>query len=87
MVRGLILGGIAFAAVFFGERQFETVRKDMARYDEMSEMSGQPPLWRKAASMLMGFVSEFGASREGQAMDFLQSIQSDLLRYARIRSM
>lgn len=87
MVRGLILGGIAFGLVFFGERQFETIRKDMARYDMMSEMSGDKPLWRKGLSMLMGFVSEFGASREGAAMDFFQSIQADAMRYARIRSM
>jgi hypothetical protein len=87
MVRDLVLGGVAFAVVFFGARQFDSMKKDIARYDAMSEMSGGKPLFRKLLSTAFDTLSDFGSQREGQAKDFIDSLQGDLLRYATLRSM
>lgn len=87
MFRDLALGGVAFAVVFFAARQFESMQRDIARYDAMSEMSGGKPLFRKLLAMGMQTLSDFGSSRESEAKDFVDSLQSDLLRYASLRSM
>lgn len=87
MVRDLLLGGIAFAVVYFGARQFDSMKNDIARYDALSEMSGGKPLFRKLAGAAIDALSDFGSQREGQAKDFIDSLQSDLLRYAALRAM
>jgi hypothetical protein len=87
MIRGLVLGGVAFAVAFALERQFETIRKDLARYDRLNEMSGEPPFLRKIAQSALSAISEYGASQQGKAENFLQTVQSDALRYARLRGM
>ena len=43
MDRGLIVGAIAFAAAFGLERLYASMGPDIARYEKMRAMSGQPP--------------------------------------------
>ena len=87
MVRGIILGGLAFLAVFAAEHQFGSMTKDIDRYNKMREMSGDPSLFKQAINAGLDLVSSFSSSRRGEALDFLQSMQSDVMRYARISSM
>jgi hypothetical protein len=87
MVRGIILGGLAFVAVFAAERQFEHLNKDIERYNKMREMSGDVSLQKQALNAGIDLLSSFGSSRRGEAMNFLSSIQNDIMRYARIASM
>ena len=87
MVRGLILGGIAFAAAFAAERQFEALRKDITRYDDLRSMSGEGPLFKQLLTQGVQAISEFGAARQSEAKDLLTSLTGDLVRYAQLRSM
>ena len=87
MNRGLIWGGVAFAAAYFAEQQFEHMRKDLARYDKLRAMSDKPPFLRELAGMVTGFVGAFGSQAGDAAGGFMQGIIGDLVRYARIRGM
>jgi hypothetical protein len=87
MVRGLILGGIAFAAAFAAERQFEAFRKDIQRYDGLRSMSGEGPLFKQLIAQGMQSLSEFGAARQSDAKDLLTSLTGDIVRYAQLRGM
>jgi len=87
MNRGLIWGGVAFAAAYLAEQQFEHLRKDLARYDRLRAMSDKPPLLRELANMVTGFVGSFGAQASDAAGGFVQGVIGDLVRYARIRGM
>ena len=87
MYRGLILGGIAFAAVVAAERQLQSVGKDIERYNRIREMSGDPGLLMQGVGMLKDMVGNFGDSRRGEALGVVEALQSDLVRYARISTM
>ena len=87
MVRGIIVGALAFTAAFFAERQVVALGKDVARYNSMREMSGDPPLWREFTDTASSMLSDFGASRSDGARDVFASLTSDLVRYAKLRSM
>ena len=87
MYRGLILGGLAFAAVFTAERQFAFISKDIERYDRIREMSGDPPLLMQGVGMLRDMIGSFGDSRRGEALGLIQALQHDVFRYARISTM
>ena len=80
MTRGLIFGGIAFAAAFAFERQFVHLGRDLTRYNTLSGMSGERPFLQKQLQQLIARISHPGAG-------FLQSLMHDALRYARIKSM
>ncbi|MGH7706425.1 MAG: hypothetical protein ACREM8_11680 [Vulcanimicrobiaceae bacterium] len=87
MVRGLILGAVAFGAIFFAERQFEHVKKDLDRYDSLRAMSGDEPFLKEQLNNLLGMFGSFGSARQSQAMGLFDSLQGDLMRYARLRGM
>jgi hypothetical protein len=87
MYRGLILGGLAFAAAVLAERQFAAVSKDIERYDRIRAMSGDLPLLRQGLEMLRGAITSFGSAQRGEAIGLLQSLQQDVIRYARISTM
>jgi hypothetical protein len=87
MVRGLILGGIAFAAVFAGAQQLDIVRKDMDRYNQLALMSGSPTLAQKLFTTVLNMLGQFGSDREKQAKDFVENMIGDVIRYARIKGM
>ena len=87
MYRGLILGGLAFAAVFFAERQFESVGSDIKRYNRIRAMSGDPPLSQQAIGMIRTFLRSQTKTRRPAVKEFAQAIASDLVRYLRISTM
>ncbi len=87
MVRGLIVGALAFAAAFFAERQFVALGKDMAKYNAMREMSGDSPLWRELTDIGGTMLAGFSANRTDGVRDVFGSLTSDLVRYAKMRSM
>lgn len=87
MYRGLILGGLAFVAFFTAERQLAPLGKDIARYNKMREMSGDPPLLRQGLGMLRDVAKSYGGSRRGNALGLADALKNDLIRYARISTM
>ena len=87
MYRGLILGGIAFAAAFFAEKQFSAIGKDIDRYDKIRAMSGDLPLYRQGLTMVRDSLGSLRDARRGRAVGLFDAVQHDVLRYARISTM
>jgi hypothetical protein len=87
MVRGLILGGVAFAVVFAAERQFENFSDDVKRYDTIRAMSGDKPLVRQILTTVTDTLASFAGSGADQATDLIGSFTKDIVRYATLRSM
>jgi hypothetical protein len=87
MYRGLIFGGLAFAAVFVAERQFESVGSDVKRYNSMRAMSGDPALSQQAIDMIWTYLRSQMKTQRPAIMEFTSAIQSDLVRYLRISTM
>ena len=87
MYRGLILGTIAFGAVFFAERQLPALGKDIKRYNDMRAMSGDPPVTRQAVELLTAMVKSYLKEHRGATADLARTLSSDALRYARISTM
>ncbi len=87
MYRGLILGGLAFAAVFVAERQFEGFGSDVKRYNAMRAMSGDPPLSQQAIGMIATYLRSQMKTQRPALMEFVSALQSDLIRYLRISTM
>ncbi|MDQ2908478.1 MAG: hypothetical protein M3R44_03905 [Candidatus Eremiobacteraeota bacterium] len=87
MVKGLIWGGIGFAAAFAAERVSSSLLTDLKRYDMMRAMSGDPPFLVELGKMAGTMLMPIAGSRKGEAVSELSTLQSDLMRYVRIRSM
>lgn len=87
MMRGLVLGGVAFGVVYLLERQFEKLAGDIARYDRMRAMSGDPPFLREGINQAVAMITSFGAARSEKAIGMLSGLQDDVVRYARIKGM
>ncbi len=87
MVRGLILGSLAFAGVYLASKQLHILQKDIAKYDQMSTMSGSPTLAQKAITSLLNVFGQPLVSRERQTRDFIENVVGDVIRYARIKGM
>ena len=87
MYRGLILGGLAFAAVFTAERQFDALGSDVKRYNAMRAMSGDPPLGRQAFDLLATYIKSLAKTQRPAITELTGSVQNDLLRYLRMRAM
>jgi hypothetical protein len=87
MYRGLIIGAFAFAAAILVEKQCVAVSKDIERYDRIRAMSGDPPLLKQGLMMLRDTIGSFGSAQRGEAIGLLESLQHDVVRYARISSM
>jgi hypothetical protein len=87
MIRGLILGSLAFAAVFAAERQYDAMGNDVQRYDALRAMSGDPPFYRQLLASLGEMVADFAGRRAGDAGDLFTSLTSDVVRYATMRNM
>jgi hypothetical protein len=86
MDRGLIVGAIAFVAAFGAERLYVSLAKDIARYEAMRRMSGQPPILKEVLSSVFGNVMESDAAT-GMAKGLVSEITNDVMRYARMKSM
>lgn len=87
MVRGLIFGGIAFAAAYAAATQLDMIRKDIKKYDSMSTMSGSPTLAQRVFTTVLNALGQSAAARERQTRDFIESLVGDVIRYARIKGM
>jgi hypothetical protein len=81
MTRALIAGAIAFAAAFAAERLFTSLTPDIARYNQMREMSGQEPLLKEVVSFVKSAFGSSGAS------DVVGDLTNDAVRYARMKGM
>ncbi len=86
-MRGLILGTLAFAAVYAAERQFAVFGNDIKRYNLMRAMSGDPPLSRQALGMLGTALASLAKTRRPQLLAVVNAVQTDLVRYLRISNM
>ena len=87
MFRGVILGALAFAGAFAANKQLGAVGKDIARYDKIRAMSGDPPFLKQQAGQLLGQLRAQGTLRPQAGRGMVSALIDDLMRYARIRSM
>jgi hypothetical protein len=88
MDRGLIVGAIAFVAGFAAERLFTSLTKDIARYEKMREMSGQPPILKEVFGAVVGGATgeSVPAWKEG-ATGLIADLTADVVRYAKMKGM
>jgi hypothetical protein len=85
MVRGVIVGALAFAAAFAAERVFVGMKDDLARYDNLRKMSGQEPLAKELLSTLGSLFT--GSVQKSGVTSFVTSLTNDIVRYGKMRSM
>ena len=85
MVRGLIVGAIAFAAAFAAERVLAGMASDLARYDRMRKMSGEEPVAKEVLSTIGSLIT--GSMQKNGFTSFVTSLTNDAVRYAKIRGM
>jgi hypothetical protein len=83
MVKAVVRSGIALAFAVFAARQLLYGGRDLARYNKMRDMSGDPPLGTPS-----GDKPETNAqARTSNPFVMLMSIPSDLQRYLKLKSM
>jgi len=85
MIRGVVIGALAFGAAFALERVLSGMKSDLARYDEMRKMSGDEPLAKEVLSTLGSLIT--GSVQKNGLTTFVTSITNDVVRYAKIRGM
>lgn len=85
--RGLIVAAVAFAIGYALERQFDSIVKDMKRYDGLRAMSGDKPFLIEQLENLGGMMSSAASDRAGLALGMVESIQNDIVRYAKLKRM
>ena len=83
MVKAVVRSGIAIGFAVFAARQIVFGGRDLARYNKMRDMSGDPPLGAPS-----GQKPETNAqARTSNPLVMLMSIPSDLKRYLKLKSM
>ncbi|HXO17184.1 MAG TPA: hypothetical protein VN909_03360 [Candidatus Dormibacteraeota bacterium] len=85
MVRGLIVGALAFAAAFAAERVIAGMRDDLTRYDAMRKMSGEKPIASELLSTVGSLIT--GSVQKSGVTSFVTSLTNDAVRYAKMRGM
>jgi hypothetical protein len=85
MVRGIIVGALAFAAAFGIERVLAGMKSDIARYDAMRKMSGEEPLAKEVLATMASLVT--GSVQKSGVTSFVTSLTNDVVRYAKMRGM
>ena len=85
MLRGLIVGALAFAAAFAVERVFASMKSDIARYDAMRKMSGEEPLAKELLATMGSLVT--GSVQKSGVTSFVTSLTNDVVRYAKMKGM
>jgi hypothetical protein len=85
MLRGVIVGALAFAAAFAAERVIAGMKDDLARYDRMRKMSGEEPLAKQLVSAIGSLVT--GSVQKNGLTAFATSLTNDAVRYAKMRAM
>ena len=83
MIRALVRGGIAIAFAVFAARQLMYGGRDLARYNNMRDMSGDPPLGTPSGEN----HTTNAKARTTNPFVMLMSIPSDLQRYLKLKSM
>ena len=82
MFKILLRTGIAIGFMIFAARQLVYGGRDLARYNKMREMSGDPPLG--AASHK---AETNAAARTSNPFAMLASLPSDIAHYVKMKSM
>jgi hypothetical protein len=82
MLRALIRTGIAVGFAIFAARQLVYGGRDLARYNRMREMSGDPPLGVRTEK-----AETNAEARTKNPFTMLASLPSDLIRYLKLKSM
>ena len=85
MVRGVILGTVAFAAAFALERLIAGMKGDLTRYDAMRKMSGDKPLAQELLSSIGSLIT--GPVQKSGVTSFVTTLTSDAVRYAKMKGM
>ncbi|HEX3370551.1 MAG TPA: hypothetical protein VIX83_04225 [Candidatus Cybelea sp.] len=85
MVRGIIVGALAFAAAFAVERVLAGMKEDLARYDAMRKMSGEEPLAKELLATIGSLVT--GSVQKSAVTSFVTSLSNDAVRYAKMKGM
>jgi len=85
MVKGLIVGALAFAGAFALERLIAGMHSDFSRYDNMRKMSGEQPLGKELLSAVGSLVT--GSVQKNGLTEFANSLTNDVVRYAKMRGM
>ncbi|MDQ6941024.1 MAG: hypothetical protein M3169_00725 [Candidatus Eremiobacteraeota bacterium] len=82
MVKSVVRSGIAIGFAIFAARQLVFGGRDLARYNKMREMSGDPPL-----GLSKDKPETNAQARTSNPFVMLMSIPSDLQRYLKLKSM
>ena len=82
MLRAIIRTGVAIGFAVFAARQIVYGGRDLARYNRMREMSGDPPL-----SLRTHTPQANAEARTTNPFTMLSSLPSDLARYLKLKSM
>jgi hypothetical protein len=83
MIRALVRSAIAIAIGVFATRQAILAGRDLARYNAMRAMSGDPPLLASKTKR----PETNAQARTTNPFVMLLSIPSDLQRYLKLKSM
>ncbi len=83
MVKTVIRSGIAIGFAVFAARQLLFGGRDLARYNKMRDMSGDPPLGTPTGKNPVTNAE----ARTSNPLTMLMSIPSDLKRYLKLKSM
>jgi len=82
MLRALIRSGLAIGFAIFAARQIVYGGRDLARYNRMREMSGDPPLGVRTQK-----PETNAEARTTNPFAMISSLPSDLARYLKLKSM
>jgi hypothetical protein len=82
MFRTLIRSAVAIGFAVFAARQAAFGVRDLARYNRMRDMSGDPPLGVRTEK-----PETNAAARTSNPFTMLLSVPSDLRRYLKLKSM
>ncbi len=83
MVKAVVRSTIAVGFAVFAARQLVFGGRDLARYNKMRDMSGDPPLGTPSGSK----PETNAQARTSNPLVMLMSIPSDLKRYLKLKSM
>ncbi|MDB5027526.1 MAG: hypothetical protein JWO66_1215 [Candidatus Eremiobacteraeota bacterium] len=83
MIRAVFRSVVAIAVAVFAGRQAFFGARDLARYNAMRAMSGDPPLLSPQAKQ----SPTNSTARQTNPFVFLASIPSDIKRYLKLKSM
>jgi hypothetical protein len=82
MLRAIIRSALAIGFAIFAARQVVYGGRDLARYNKMREMSGDPPLGVRTQK-----PETNAEARTSNPFAMIASLPSDLARYLKLKSM